>query len=153
MPALGLTAGKRYHASTHGMMGFAVLSSRSVREALEVGIRYFRLSFTFTDMRLEPVGDDLRVVLDDSETPSDVRPFLTERDVAAVGTMQLDMIGFALPALEVQIAGPDHGYPRALRGGDRQPADVRRRGHLGGRAGAASSTFLSHRRTPQRRAL
>ncbi|HSV37459.1 MAG TPA: AraC family transcriptional regulator [Nocardioidaceae bacterium] len=109
IPALGLEAGSRYHASTHGLMGFAVLSSRTIREALQVGVRYFRLSFTFADMRLEPVGNDLRIVLDDSETPADVRAFMTERDIAAVGTMQTDLIGTGIPAREFRVPG-HHRY-------------------------------------------
>jgi AraC-like DNA-binding protein len=109
VPALGLEAGLRYHASTHGIMGFAVLSSRTVREALATGIRYFRLSFTFAEMRTEPHGDDVVLTLDDSGTPDDVREFQTLRDVAALGTMQRDLIGVTVPAEEFRLALPDRG--------------------------------------------
>jgi len=108
-PALGLEAGLRYHASTHGIMGFAVLSSRTIREALAVGIRYFRLSFTFAEMRTEQQGDDVLLTLDDSGTPEDVREFQTLRDIAALGTMQRDLIGFSVPAEEFRLSAPDRG--------------------------------------------
>lgn len=110
VPALGLEAGSRYHLSTHGLMGFAVLSSRTVREALEVGARYFQLTFTFTDFVITEIGDDLRVVIDDTDTPDEVRPFMVERDVAAVGTLQRDLLGFPLAAKELAVGDIDRGY-------------------------------------------
>lgn len=107
---LGLEAGLRYHASTHGIMGFAVLSSRTVREALATGIRYFRLSFTFAEMRTEAQGDDVLLILDDAHTPQDVREFQTLRDIAALGTMQRDLIGVTVPADEFRLSLPDRGF-------------------------------------------
>lgn len=110
VPALGLEAGSRYHASTHGLMGFAILSSRTIREALQVGIRYFRLSFSFADLYLEDVPEGLRLWLDDSETPLSVRDFMMERDVAAIGTVESDLLGAFLPAQEFRMSGPDRPY-------------------------------------------
>src|SRR5262249_44578934 len=48
-----LIAGLRYHPTTHGMWGFAVLSSPDVRGAIEVGVRYFDLSYSFNRIRFE----------------------------------------------------------------------------------------------------
>lgn len=110
VPALGLEAGTRYHASTHGIMGFAVLSSPTIRQALEVGVRYFRLSFTFADLLLDPVEGGVRLTLDDRETPSEVREFQLERDVAALATMQRDLVGTAMPTRQLELAATDRGY-------------------------------------------
>ncbi len=107
---LGLDAGTRYHASTHGVWGWAVISSPTARRALEVGVRYSELSFSFADFRLEHDGGDVRMTLDDTETPAAVRGFLMERDLAATVTVARDLLGVDLPAKELRLASADHGY-------------------------------------------
>ena len=84
VPALGLEAGLRYHASTHGIMGFAVLSSRTVREALATGIRYFRLSFTFAEMRTEPAHRRHVLAQIDTASPGEIVEGLVKIAVGAV---------------------------------------------------------------------
>ncbi|MGH3736336.1 MAG: AraC family transcriptional regulator [Micromonosporaceae bacterium] len=111
VPALGLEAGTRYHATTHGIWGFAVISSPTVRHALDVAIRYFELSFSYAGFRTEQAGGAIRLVLDDTDTPPQVRPFLAERDIAAIATIQQDLIGATLPAVEFTVALPEPPYP------------------------------------------
>ncbi|RZS43494.1 AraC family transcriptional regulator [Herbihabitans rhizosphaerae] len=110
VPALGLTAGQRYHATTHGVWGFAVISSPTVGAALDVAVRYFELSFSFADIRKEDIGDGIRLVLDDSWLPEDVRRFHTERDVAGVATIQRDLLNVTLPLREFEVALPEPAY-------------------------------------------
>ncbi|WP_182376198.1 AraC family transcriptional regulator [Nocardioides sp. WS12] len=108
--ALGLDAGTRYHASTHGVWGWAVISSPTARRALDVGVRYSELSFSFADFRLDDVGRDVHLTLDDSETPTEVRGFLMERDLAATVTIARDLLGVNLPMKELHLASSDRGY-------------------------------------------
>lgn len=110
VPGLGLDAGLRYHASTHGIWGFAVISSPTVRAALQVAARYFELSFSFATVVLREHGDLVDLVLDDRQTPDEVRPFLVERDVAAIATVQRDLLGTAVPAeaFRIRLPRPAH---------------------------------------------
>jgi len=47
-PGIGLEAGTRYHLTTYGIWGFALISSPTWRSALDVGLRYIDLTFAFT---------------------------------------------------------------------------------------------------------
>ena len=51
-PSLGLDAGVRYHLTTYGIWGYALISSRSWRSAIDVGLRFVDLTFAFT--RISP---------------------------------------------------------------------------------------------------
>ena len=45
---LGLQAGLRYHLTTYGIWGFALISSPTARAGIELALRYLRLTFAFT---------------------------------------------------------------------------------------------------------
>lgn len=92
-PALGVAAGRRYHFTAFGALGFAMVSSQSVREAMAVGLRYFHLTFAFTQFEIEDGPDHTRLTLVDSELPSGVRRFVVERDSSAFITLQRDIFG------------------------------------------------------------
>ena len=47
-PGLGLEAGIRYHLTTYGIWGFAMISSPTWRSAIDIGLRYLDLTFAFT---------------------------------------------------------------------------------------------------------
>lgn len=110
VPALGLLAGTRYHATTHGVWGFAVISSPTIRHALDVSTRYFELSFSFAEIRVDVSGDLVRLVLDDSAVPDEIRRFHTERDLAAVATVQRDLLPTMLPVEDFTVALPAPPY-------------------------------------------
>lgn len=60
-PALGLFVGERLLASTHGMVGYAVVNSGTVAQALDVCERFSRLRTSLVTMRHELRGGDVRV--------------------------------------------------------------------------------------------
>lgn len=91
VPALGVEAGLRYHFTAFGMLGFAMASSRNVRSALELALRYFNLTFAFTSFRVSETKDETIVTVDDGGLPEDIRRFIVERDCAAVVCVQRDL--------------------------------------------------------------
>jgi AraC-like DNA-binding protein len=100
-PLLPLEAGRRYHLTTYGIWGFALASSPTVRDALEVGSRFVDLSFTFCTFSIEDAvaqDGELRLCLDDLDVPDDVRPFVVVRDLAGLRTLTTELV----PALELQ---------------------------------------------------
>ena len=42
-PALGLVLGQRLNVSTHGILGYAVLSSANLGKALQFALKYYRV--------------------------------------------------------------------------------------------------------------
>ncbi|MFE3193600.1 AraC family transcriptional regulator [Nocardia sp. NPDC059240] len=105
-PGLGLAAGTRYHASSHGVWGFAVISSPNVRSALEVGVGFAELSFSFARIRLDYEGPHPVIAFDDSAVPPQVRRFHTERDLQATLTIQHELIPIHLPVRRLELPFP-----------------------------------------------
>ncbi len=91
VPALGIEAGRRYHFTAFGALGFAMVSCPNVLSALDVALRYFHLTFAFTRFVVQQVGENTHLVIDDSTLPEAVRAFVVERDSAALVTVQRDL--------------------------------------------------------------
>ncbi|MFE3194442.1 AraC family transcriptional regulator ligand-binding domain-containing protein [Nocardia sp. NPDC059240] len=81
--ALGEATGWWYHLGSAGVVGYAMVTSPTVREAVRLLPRYFAK----TSVRFEPefteTVDGLRVEFGDGERGSSVRAFLLARDLAA----------------------------------------------------------------------
>lgn len=60
-PALGLFVGQRLVLASHGMVGFAAMSSRTVREGLELIARFTRLRTSLISMVIERTASGIRV--------------------------------------------------------------------------------------------
>lgn len=96
-PGLAADVGSRFTLGNYGLLGFALLSSPTLRAALVVGLRYLALSYAFIRLSLEESAEQARIVLDDREIPPDVRRFLLERDFAAIAGFIPSLVG---PRLE-----------------------------------------------------
>ncbi|MGN6781479.1 MAG: AraC family transcriptional regulator ligand-binding domain-containing protein [Marmoricola sp.] len=121
---LGLEVGARYHATAFGILGYALLSSRTVLEAVNLALRFLDLSFIFCAPSVEVGEGVVRVSLDDAALPQDVGRFLAERDLAAICTVLGDLVPGGVRLSSVDVAFP--------RGDGRTLADL-----LGASAGAA----------------
>jgi len=91
-PTLGLEVGTRYHFTTFGPLGMALISSASIREALDFALTYFSLTFAFTRFIVSDTKDGTLIELTDEDIPSSVRQFIIQRDAAALITVQRDLV-------------------------------------------------------------
>ncbi|MFD9700959.1 AraC family transcriptional regulator [Lentzea sp. NPDC059081] len=134
-PLAGVAAGRNYHATTFGVLGHAFLSAATVQDAVDVALRYLDLSFTFTAPTAVLDGDRLVLALNPGALPEDVRPFLVERDLAAIHTVIGELVTGEVPVLSVDLAHPeppdtrDHEAvfglrPRFATGRDRSVVDA-----------------------------
>ncbi|MEB6478929.1 AraC family transcriptional regulator [Acinetobacter vivianii] len=94
-PLLGLEIGTRYHFTTFGSLGLALISSANIREALSFALAYFPLSFAFSQFvvseQTESQSVQIEIVVDEG-IPKTLWPFIIERDVAALITVQRDLM-------------------------------------------------------------
>ena len=100
---LGLQAGLRYPLTCYGVWGYALLSSPTMRQAAELGLRYLDLTFAFTRVHLSETGNIAQLRLDDRPLPAGVREFLVLRDAIAVTVIQRELSGAVLPLRRVQL--------------------------------------------------
>lgn len=109
LPGVGLDAGLRYHLSTYGIWGFALLTSPTCRSAAEIALRYLDLTYALVHFRLETRGAHLALILDDSDIPEDLRQFLLERDFAAWSNAVRELGVLPVAAAQFRFAQPEYG--------------------------------------------
>lgn len=95
---VGTEVGRRYRASTFGALGYALLASRTVHDAMNVALRFLDLSNTFAIPRAELDGPRVWIVVDGTDLPDDVRRFLVERDTAAIRAVLAELAGLSITA-------------------------------------------------------
>ncbi len=113
-PGLGLEAGIRYHLTTYGIWGFAMISSPTWRSAIDIGLRYLDLTFAFTRIQARDRGEEFHLVLDTPDIPLALQRFVVERDSAAIQTIQHEV--FASP---IHIREISYTFPPPVVGGRR----------------------------------
>ena len=111
---LGLEAGLRYHLTAYGIWGYTLLSSPTLRSAIDIGLRYLDLTYAFCRIRSEIHGDEHWLILDDSDIPVDMRRFMVERDSAAIMTIQRELFAQAIPVKAVGYRFPEPAYSARL---------------------------------------
>lgn len=93
VPALGVEAGLRCHAASPGIWGLALMSSRTLGDAMAVGMSLAALSFCLCRLGVTETADGfVRLVLDPSTLPLDLRRFAVERDSTGIHTLQQDLL-------------------------------------------------------------
>lgn len=80
----GPEVGRAYGLAAFGPFGFAIRSSTTVQEAMNVALRFIDLSYTFAIPTAEVVGDEVVVTVDGAGLPDDVCRFLVARDATAI---------------------------------------------------------------------
>ena len=105
-PGIGLEAGIRYHLTTYGIWGFAMISSPSWRSAIDIGLRYLDLTFAFTRIAARDRGEEFHLVLDTPDIPLALQRFVVERDSAAIRTIQHELFAAPIPIREMSYAFP-----------------------------------------------
>lgn len=80
---LGIEIGLRYSLTSTGILGYALLSSPTVREAISVLHRYLALLDAFFDITFTDTAAGILVDVADGDVPPDIRPFLLTRDLIA----------------------------------------------------------------------
>ncbi|NMN93752.1 AraC family transcriptional regulator [Nocardiaceae bacterium YC2-7] len=92
---LGVEAGNRYHLTTYGIWGFALISSPTLRSAIDVGLRYLDLTFAFTHIHTREQNGEFQFVLDTPGIPVPLQRFAVERDASAIRLLEREL--FAAP--------------------------------------------------------
>lgn len=107
---LGAMVGKRMHVNVFGIWGFAILSSPTLRSAIETAIAFIQLSLVVADMDLIEEGDraHLRFIMDD--LPPAIHQFLMERHSVVAMTFITEVTQLSDPALfTLELSGRSSG--------------------------------------------
>lgn len=104
MPALGFQMGLQYSVATFGIWGFALRTSRTLRDATALALRYLPLSTAYCKMHTFVEGAYFGVSFDPDDIPRHLRQFLLERDLATGLNLfkELSLAGFDVEAVELK---------------------------------------------------
>ncbi|MAX57093.1 MAG: AraC family transcriptional regulator [Alcanivoracaceae bacterium] len=117
----GLAMGQRYHLSSYGVWGFALLSSPTFGDAIRLGVRYLGLTFAFVDVRLQETRDNAVLVLEDAGLPEVVRPYLLARDASAIMVIQEELFSLRVPLTALRLRLPDRDPEQVISLFGREP--------------------------------
>ncbi|QEN15329.1 AraC family transcriptional regulator [Mycolicibacterium sp. CH28] len=138
-PGLGTETGARYTFADMGILGYALISSPTVGDAIDVACRYAALSTVYLSLAAPELNNTEAVIgLDNAQVPPDVRRFLLERDFAmflqilpplmrgvdAPIAMRLEVADLQLPASLVEIDNVTVTVENAVRNALIVPADL-----------------------------
>lgn len=94
-PGLGIALGRQLNLRSHGFLGYAILSSRTIGEAIDLGVRYFRTRTSLFEIRLFR-EDDMAVVQLDERVP-----------LGPLGPLLVDAIMTLIAVCGRQVTGRD----------------------------------------------
>ncbi|MDB5987472.1 MAG: AraC family transcriptional regulator [Nevskia sp.] len=114
-PGLGLAAGARYHLTTMGIWGFVLVSSTTLRSALRAGLGYLDLTYSFSNIWLEELDEQASLVIEVDAAPASLRRFLVERDMAAILTLNHEVLSAPLTAHHITFAFPQPPHSERYR--------------------------------------
>ncbi|MEU8899270.1 AraC family transcriptional regulator [Nocardia sp. NPDC048505] len=120
-PGLGAEAGARYRVSLDGPWGLALLSSRTLREVIDVLLRHLDPALACGRLSFAERHGEGRILLDGSQIPEDVRAFLVERALAGIQAVGKELFSIAVPLQRVTFRHappPDTARHRAVFGID-----------------------------------
>ncbi len=87
---VGMELGSRYHITSYGIMGYALLASNSFRKAIELGLRYLDLTYAFSKIKLIDHQGDLSLAFS-CDIPGDLGLLVLTRDIWGANTIQQEV--------------------------------------------------------------
>jgi AraC-like DNA-binding protein len=110
-----LVAGSRYSLGIFGMLGFACMSSPTLRGTLEIALRYQDLTFTLA--RAEQVSQDGTTCLriDASELPQEIRQFVVDHAIATAWVTLAALSESDLARARIVLSHPQPPYAPSYR--------------------------------------
>ncbi len=103
-PGFWVEVGTNYHAGMHGSWGMALLTSRSLRDAIELTTEFVELAWVFTTITVTEYvdTDEVGITIDNGDLPPDVASILVERISAAITSILRDLTNHGVPASSVR---------------------------------------------------
>lgn len=107
---IGLELGRRMHVSSYGVLGYALLTSATLGDALRLALMYPALLGTLFELRLRDDGDRVWLSASDYRDNESLAVFNAELCLASLKVICDDLLGKPLPLLSARFAhdAPDY---------------------------------------------
>ncbi len=107
---IGLELGQRMHVSSYGLLGYALLTSATLGDALRLALRYPALLGTLFDLSLVEDGEQVWLTAGDYRENPALEAFNVEFCLVSMKVICDDLLGRALPLAEARFNYPAPGY-------------------------------------------
>lgn len=108
-PALGIHLGRQLNLRNHGFLGYAILSSRSIGEAVDLCVRYFRTRTSLLEIRLFREDDMAVIQLDERAPLGSLNELLIDALMTLMMVCGRQVTGHDFSG-EVRLAGPRRAH-------------------------------------------
>lgn len=112
---LGLLVGERATLSHFGVLGYAILSSRTVEEAIKTGFKYLNLNGPVFSVKVVKDHQNASIVLDNVLDIGDLLPFCCEYFFSALSSLFEELTGQKLEILALSLPYPEPSYSGSYR--------------------------------------
>lgn len=106
-PGTGLQVGQCYHLTSLGLLGYTMLASRTLWEALQVSQRFLSLALSICPISLQHHERGWWMRLDDTVLPFDARCLVVERGLAAWNRIFGELLQRPFVALQIDLTTTD----------------------------------------------
>jgi AraC-like DNA-binding protein len=110
IPDLGLVVGSRENISTWGMLGYAVMSSATYREAFETGLKFHTAASGMMLLNARQEGDQVCLTLEAPVPLGDALPFCVEEMVAGITTVFRKLLGRSMQPTRLRLVYDEPSY-------------------------------------------
>ncbi|WP_137888745.1 AraC family transcriptional regulator [Pseudomonas sp. 2FE] len=114
-PALGLVLGQRLNVSTHGILGYAVLSSANLGKAIQFALKYYRVLGLAFELEMVEEGERVELRASESMPLGALSRFAAEGLLSSLHSIAHFLVGEAMQGVEVGFAYPAPAYAARYR--------------------------------------
>ena len=109
-PWLGWEFGATLTLSSHGFLGYAAMSSETLRDALDLAVKFFRTRGTIVELQYFVDGDTAVIQVDELVALNELAPFLVESLFSSLHFMGVKLLGELPMDGELRFAFPQPDY-------------------------------------------
>lgn len=113
--SIALQLGMAMNIKTHGFLGYAALSSRTLADAIDLAVRYYRTRTTLVDLHFFREGDTAVLQFDERVPLGDFLPFVIDSLIASFYVIRTQLIAGPVPEGSVRLTYAEQEHHRRLR--------------------------------------
>ena len=102
---VGMELGSRYHLTSYGIMGYALLASSTPRKAIEVGLRFLDLTYVYSKIELIEINHDLSLRFS-CDIAGELGILILARDMMGAAMIQREVFESGYLPINLQFTSP-----------------------------------------------
>jgi AraC-like DNA-binding protein len=102
---VGMELGSRYHLTSYGIMGYALLASSTPRKAIELGLRFLDLTYVYSKIALTEINQNLSLRFS-CDIAGELGRLILARDMMGAAMIQREVFESGYLPIKLQFTAP-----------------------------------------------